>query len=77
MALAADPANLPIFVKNLTDPDAGMRWWAINGLKNLGSKAKSAQKQILHAAQHDALRKSASWPPGSCTTSATRMLTGK
>jgi len=54
MALAADPANLPIFVKNLTDPDAGMRWWAINGLKNLGSKAKSAQKQILHAAQHDA-----------------------
>jgi len=53
MALAADPANLPIFVKNLTDPDAGMRWWAINGLKNLGSKAKSAQKQILHAAQHD------------------------
>ncbi len=53
MALAADPSNLPIFVKDLTDPDAGMRWWAINGLKNLGSKAKSAQKQILHAAQHD------------------------
>jgi len=53
MALAADPANLSIFVKDLTDPDAGMRWWAINGLKNLGSKAKSAQKQILHAAHND------------------------
>lgn len=30
-----------------------MRWWAINGLKNLGAKAKSAQEQILHAAQND------------------------
>ncbi|MDG1358176.1 MAG: sulfatase-like hydrolase/transferase [Akkermansiaceae bacterium] len=53
LALEANPANLPAFVKNLSNSDEGMRWWAINGLKNLGPKAKSAQKEILHAAHND------------------------
>ena len=53
LALTADSAKLPQFVKNLTNPDGGIRWWAINGLKNLGSKAKPAQKEILHAAHND------------------------
>ena len=42
-----------MFLKNLADPDEGIRWWAINGLKNLGAKAKPAQEQILHAARTD------------------------
>ena len=53
LALGANPENLPAFVKNLSNSDEGMRWWAINGLKNLGPKAKSAQKEILHAAHND------------------------
>ena len=53
LALSRDPANLPAFVKNLANPDEGLRWWAINGLKNLGPEAKSAQKEILQAAQND------------------------
>ena len=53
LALSRVPENLPTFLENLSDPDEGLRWWAINGLKNLGPYAKSAQKEILQAAEHD------------------------
>ena len=53
LALSRDPVNLPLFVKNLSHPDEGMRWWAINGLKNLGPSAKPAEKEILLAAKND------------------------
>jgi arylsulfatase A-like enzyme len=53
LALSRAPANLPTFLKNLSDPDEGLRWWAINGLKNLGPHAKSAHQEILQAAEHD------------------------
>jgi hypothetical protein len=35
LALQEDPANLATFYKNLSDPDAGVRYWAISGIFNL------------------------------------------
>ncbi|NIQ09790.1 MAG: sulfatase-like hydrolase/transferase [Gammaproteobacteria bacterium] len=54
LALARDPANLPAFLTGLADPDEGIRWWAINGLKNLGADAEPALEEIRKAAQGDA-----------------------
>jgi hypothetical protein len=53
LALSGDPGNLPALLENLASSDEGLRWWAINGFKNLGAEAKSAQKEILHEAQND------------------------
>ena len=53
LALSRDPANLAFFIKNLSGPDEGMRWWAINGLKNLGPSAKPALEAIRLAATND------------------------
>ncbi|MFZ9933647.1 MAG: sulfatase-like hydrolase/transferase [Chthoniobacterales bacterium] len=52
-ALSKDPRHLSVFLSDLASPDEGLRWWAINGLKNLGSGARPAQEEILHAARHD------------------------
>lgn len=49
LALARDPKNLSVFVKALSDPDEGMRYWAICGLFLLEEEAKPAQAFINRA----------------------------
>lgn len=52
LALEQDPANLDRFVQGLKDDDAGIRWWAINGLVLLYADAEPA-KEALQSALND------------------------
>ena len=52
MALARDKSDLPTFTERLSDPDEGIRWWAIIGIHLLENDAIAAKDQ-LHAALKD------------------------
>lgn len=63
LALARDPRNLKQFVAWLTDPDEGLRWWAVVGLHLLETNAAAAADSLTHALQDDAheVRMMAAW----------------
>jgi len=54
LVLARDPAQLPVFVEGLKDPDEGIRYWAICGLFLLENHARSAQQEIEAALEDEA-----------------------
>jgi len=53
MALERNPDNLPAFIKGLSDPDSGIRYWAVVGLHLLESDAGPAAEQLMKALKDD------------------------
>ena len=51
MALERNPDNLPAFVKRMSDPDCGIRYWAVVGLHLLEEKAAPAVEVLEKALQ--------------------------
>lgn len=63
LALARNAENAAIFTERLSDPDEGMRWWAVVGLNLLdgdAAPATSALKAALNDASHE-VRMMAAW----------------
>ena len=52
-SLARDAKNLDAMVKDLSDSDSGMRYWAVVGLHLLEGKAASAKAQLEAALKDD------------------------
>jgi len=63
LALAQNPANLPAFYRDLTNPDSGIRYWAIVGCFNLQQRApldmKIIRKRLSDKSDH--VRAMAAW----------------
>ncbi|MEM7394784.1 MAG: HEAT repeat domain-containing protein, partial [Verrucomicrobiota bacterium] len=62
-ALARDKKHLDAFVKAMSDPDEGLRWWAIVGLHLLEQEAASAAGVLKKALEDEAheIRLMAAW----------------
>jgi N-sulfoglucosamine sulfohydrolase len=63
MALARDPTNLDTMKGRMTDPDEGIRWWAVVGLHLLDQQAAPAKRVLQSALEDDAdeVRMMAAW----------------
>ncbi len=63
LALVRDAKNLNLFIKLLSNDDAGLRWWAIVGLHLLEKDAKAAIPELMKALEDDAheIRMMAAW----------------
>ncbi len=63
LALERDPSNLDSFRTNLSNEDAGMRWWAVTGLHLLEEQAASAAPELKIALEDQAeeIRIMAAW----------------
>jgi len=53
MALDRDPDNLPVLIKAMSDPDAGIRYWAVVGLLGLDKAAAPAAATLDKALQDE------------------------
>lgn len=62
-ALERDPQHLDRFTHEISNPDAGMRWWAVVGLLLLDQEAHPAQAALVKALKDDApeVRMMAAW----------------
>jgi arylsulfatase A-like enzyme len=63
MALERDPDNLPFFVKGMSDPDSGIRYWAVVGLHLLEEDAAPAVETLEKALddESDEVKIMAAW----------------
>ena len=63
LALSRDKSNLPTFIKQLSDKDEGLRWWAIVGLHLLDKDAHSAIAVLEKALKDESheIRMMAAW----------------
>ncbi len=63
MALERDPDNLPVLVKGMSDPDSGIRYWAVVGLHLLEEDAASAVETLEKALddESDEVKIMAAW----------------
>lgn len=63
LALSREADNLDSFRKNMTNEDAGMRWWAVTGLHLLEDKAVAAAAELETALtdQAEEVRIMAAW----------------